>query len=767
MVSWRKVAWRSHAASIIALSFGIAPCVAQTVDDDSRTNASSTGRLEEIVVTARRQSEALQRTPLSVTALGAATLERHNVANLEAIGDLAPNLDIAVTAGSTTAANIYIRGIGTYDYQIYTDPPISIYIDGVLIARPGAALFDLVDLERVEILRGPQGTLFGRNTTGGAINITTKAPLDRPSFRQRIGYGTDDELTLRSIIDSGEIGSSGLYAKFAWSHRQRDGYVRNLNRGGKGDPGWLNSDSIWAGLHGDVTDDVRFDFHLDYSDYHAQQPLSQIVAADPDVIRYFSNSAALGGDPFQIGTGRVKRAYAGYQEPDHSQFFGTSLKIDYEPSDKLLFRNITGFRSNTINEHSNLGGQGNIKGVVQDPVTGLTSISDVTPWMLPNNDTDDDQFTNEFQIIGKASDFSYTLGLFYLRSSGSLVNPNIFTFVLPGGDVGINQNLTRRFKLKTRSYAGYGQFSFKPGALDGKLELSAGLRYTSDRKRISENSSFNETPTIVRRASDSWNNLSGLGSISYQWTPDLLTYARVSTAYRAGGFVPNTVGSYDPEKAISYEAGIKSDWLDRRLRFNASVFRTEYKDLQIQNTIQGLPVVTNAGRATYQGVEAELTAMPVRDLQLQASVGYVDPKYKRYIYVDPSTGVEIDLSNVAKFNGVSKVNAAAGIQYSTTLSDIGVLSFGIDYSYRSKKYWFPLTMLSPYNIEVASGASNNLSARLSLGDVDVSGAKLTFELWGNNLTNELVRAAGLDFGSFGTVVYERGRTIGLNVRAEF
>ncbi|XHS01658.1 TonB-dependent receptor [Sphingomonas sp. DBB INV C78] len=730
-------------------------------------NQAGTDKLEEIVVTARRQNEALQDTPLSVTALGTATLERHNVANLEAIGDIVPNLDIAVTAGSTTAANIYIRGIGTYDYQIYTDPPISIYIDGVLIARPGAALFDLVDLERVEILRGPQGTLFGRNTTGGAINMTTQAPLDRASFRQRVGYGTDDEFTFRTAIDSGEIGSSGLYAKLAYSHRQRDGYVRNLNRGGSRDPGWLDSDAIWASLRGDLADNLSFQLNLDYSDYRAQQPLSQIVAADDDVITYFSNSEALGGDPFQFGTGRVKRAFAGYQPADHSEFFGTSLKVDYDVSDDILIRNITGFRSNSINEHSNLGGQGRLKGIVLDPGSGTTSVGDVTPWTLPHNDTSDDQFTNELQLIGKSGDLSYTLGLFYLESDGSLINTNLFTFVLPGGTIGINQNLTRRFKLKTRSYAGYGQVTYKPGSMDERLELSAGIRYTSDKKRIKENTTFNEIPTNVREASDSWDNVSGLGSISYKWTPYLLTYLRVSTAYRAGGFVPNTVGSYDPEKAIAYEAGIKSEWLDSRVRFNASIFRTNYKDLQIQNTIQGLPVVTNAGRAVYQGTEAELTVMPVRDLQLQASIGYVDPKYKSYLFVDPVTGDSIDLSDEAKFNGVSKVNAAAGFQYSTMISDVGLLTFSMDYSYRSKKYWFPLTRLTPYNPDVAAGASNNLAARLALSDVEVSGVKLGFELWVDNITDELVRAAGLDFGSFGTVVYERGRTVGLNVRAEF
>lgn len=746
------------------------PAHAQSAGANAAAAEENTaGQIEQIIVTARRQSEKLQQTPLAITALSSDALRQHDVIALSSLSDLVPGLDVAVTAGSTTAANIYIRGIGTYDYQIYTDPPTTIYIDGVLNARPGAALFDMIDMERVEVLRGPQGTLFGRNTTGGAISITTRKPSANFGIQQRLSYATDDEIIAQTVLDTGEWGSSGLSARFAYAHHQRNGDVRNLNRGGNRNPGWMNSDAIWAALHGDLSPTFRFDLRLDYTDHKAQQPLFQMVGATPDVLKYFGNSPSFGGDPLNFGGGRVKRAYAGTQAPDHSKFFGTSLTLEYDLSDAVSLKNITGYRKNKIKEHSNIAGQGLLRGPVLDPVSGDISVQNITPYILPFNDTHDNQFTNELQLIGKSGELSYVLGLFYLRSKGALTNPNLFTFVLEGGELGINQNLTRRMTLTTKSYAAYGQLSWRPESFDSRLELTGGFRFTRDKKIADENTTFNGFPSNVRQVSNSWKNWSGLGSISYQWTPDVMTYLRVSNAYRAGGFVPNTVDAYDPEHALSYEVGLKSELFDRRLQLNIAAFRTIYSDLQIQNVIQGLPIITNAGKAVFTGGEIELTALPLPNLQIRANLGYVDPEYKKYLYVDPVTGEETDVSDVARFNGVSKVNASIGGLYTIPLRNEAALKLGVDYAYRSRKVWFPLDNLSPFNDAVASNAHGTLNARLTLDDVKVGGAALSVELWGENLTNKLVRSGGLDFGTlgFGTVVYERGRRLGINFRAQY
>jgi iron complex outermembrane receptor protein len=744
---------------------------ADAVAATDTTEGPQRGQLQEILVTARKVQEQLQQVPISITALSAEAIKQHDIVTLDQIRDLVPNLDVGVTAGSTTAANIYIRGVGTYDYQIYTDAPVTTYIDGVLNARPDATLFEVADLERVEVLRGPQGTLFGRNTTGGAISLITKGPSDQAGVEQRLDYGTYNDLDSRTIINTGELGDSGFKAKLMFTHHQRDGYVNNLDAGADGDPGSLNSNSLWFTLHGDLSSNLHLDYRADYTDHNAQEPFSQVIAAAPDVLTYFGKSPSYGGDPFNYNPYvRLSSAYAGDQPADHSLFGGHALTAQYDVNPALSFKDILGYRSTSVDEYINISGQGNLRGLVLDPVTDTASVQPVTPFNLPENTSRDHQISNELQALGTAGEFKYVGGLYFFYEKGNLWNPDLFTFVLPGGNVGINEETIRYVPaLTTHSYAAYAQTSYRPAALGDKLELTIGGRLTHDEKEINEDSSFNGVPTDVRNQSHAWHNASGLFSASYQWTPDVMGYARVSNAYRAGGFVPNTYGFYDPEKDVSYEAGLKSDWLDKRLRVNASVFKTNYTDLQVQNTINGLPVITNAGHATYAGGELEITAVPTENLQLLANIGYVDPKYQTYILVSPS-GVAENVANQAQFAGVSKINANVGAQYAIARMSAGNLSGRLDCSYRSRKVWFPLDSQNPYNEVIAARQHENLKARLILDDIPTgSRFKLRAEVYGANLLNEKVVAAGNDFGSlgFGTVVYEEMLTVGISLTADF
>ena len=465
----------------------------------------------------------------------------------------------------------------------------------------------------------------------------------------------------------------------------------------------------------------------------------------------------------------MSSAYAGDQPADHSVFSGHALTVQYDVNEALSFKDILGYRSTSVNEYINISGQGNLLGTVLDPVSGTTSIAPVTPFNLPGNVSRDHQISNELQALGSSGQFHYVGGLYYFYEKGSLWNPDVFSYVLPGGLAAINQEIIRNVPfLLTHSYAAFGQVSWKPAALD-QLELTFGGRYTHDEKEINEDSSSNGLPTDVRDESHSWHNLSGLFSASYQWTPDVMTYLRVSNAYRAGGFVPNTYGSYDPEKDVSYEIGLKSDWLGHRLRVNLSAFKTNYDDLQVQNTINGLPVITNAGKATYTGGELEITAVPVDGWQLEANVGYVDPKYQEYLIAQPN-GTYVNVADQAQFAGVSKVNANVAAQYSFTPAKYGDLSARLDCSYRSHKVWFPLDSQNPFNEAIATRAHENLRARITLDNIPTGAHfKLRAEIYGDNLLNEKVVAAGNDFGAlgFGTVVYEPMLTVGASITADF
>jgi len=763
----KQTAW----LGLLWMPFMGGTAAASDAAEPSTGSVTQTGQVQEIVITARKVQEPLQQVPISVTALSERAIRQNDIIALDQIRDLVPNLDVGVTAGSTTATNIYIRGVGTYDYQIYTDAPVTTYIDGVLNARPDSTLFEIADLERVEVLRGPQGTLFGRNTTGGAISLITKGPSDQTGVEERVSYGTYRDLSSRSIIDSGLLGDSGFKAKLIFTHHQRDGYVTNLDPGANGgDPGSLNTNSLWFALHGDLGAQFHLDYRADYTDHNAQEPFSQVIAATADVATYFGKSPSYGGDPFNYNPYvRMSSAFAGDQPADHSIFSGHALTLQYDVNSALSFKDILAYRSTAVNEYINISGQGNMLGAVLDPVTSAVSIAPVTPFNLPGNVSRDHQISNELQALGSSGQFHYVGGLYYFYEKGSLWNPDVFTFVLPGGALGINQEIIRSVPfLLTHSYAAYGQVSWKPAFLD-KLELTVGGRWTHDEKEINENSSSNGVLTDVRDQSHSWHNLSGLFSVSYQWTDTIMGYARISNAYRAGGFVPNTYGSYDPEKDVSYEIGLKSDWLNRRLRVNLSAFKTNYDDLQVQNTINGLPVITNAGKATYAGGEVEITAVPIDGLQLEANVGYVDPKYQQYLLVLPN-GQYQNVADQAQFAGVSKVNANIAAQYSLAPARYGDLTGRVDCSYRSRKVWFPLDSQNPFNEVIATKAHENLRARLTLDNIPTGARfRLRAELYGANLLNEKVVAAGNDFGAlgFGTVVYEPMLTLGVSLTADF
>ena len=288
------------------LLIGTAPGVSLAADaaagpaaPAAESGSEQKGQVEEILVTARKVQEQLQQVPISIGALSEQTIKQNDIVSLDQVRDLVANLDVGVNPGSTTATNLYIRGVGTYDYQIYTDAPVTTYIDGVLNARPDSTLFEIADLERVEVLRGPQGTLFGRNTTGGAISLITKGPSDQTAVEERVSYGTYKDLSSRTILNSGLLGDSGFKVKLIFTHHQRDGLVTNLDSGANGgDPGSLNSNSLWFQLHGDIGAKLHVDYRGDYTDHNAQEPFSQVIAATPDVLRYFSASPSFGGDPF-------------------------------------------------------------------------------------------------------------------------------------------------------------------------------------------------------------------------------------------------------------------------------------------------------------------------------------------------------------------------------------------------------------------------------------------------------------------------------------
>lgn len=765
-----------HALSASLLALAIAtPALAQTTAPGDAPAASEDG-IRDILVTARRRAERLQNVPLSVTGISSATIEQKNISSIEQLNGLAPSFFVTPAAGPTTSAVVAnIRGIGGSDSTGVSDYPIATYVDGVLISRPNALLFDLVDLERVEVLRGPQGTLFGRNTIGGALNIFTKGPSDAFGLEAKLTYGTFDLFKARATLDTGVMGNSSISAKIAYSHEQSDGYIKNTLSKNTADPGARNDDSLFAAVHVDAAPGLTIDIKADYTNGHNAPIYQQLSYMNPLQYAYFSQSESLGGAPLVVDPHFRKEAAIADQPRGSLKIWGGSATISYDVSDALSLKSITGYRRFREDQPVNNNAQGVLLGRLVDGTIGRVYLFDYPDPVQAR----DKQFTQEFQATGSVSDFNYVAGLYYFDQTYRSRTVQRLTSVVsfaPDDLRGFNVVSIRDYVQFAKSYAAFGQLSYTPAAISG-LELTGGLRYTHDKKRLDQANYSQGAAQTPGSGRESWNNVSWLGSVNYRVSPEFLVYARASSAYRAGGFDAGGAGnpnSFNPEKAISYEAGFKSDLLNRRLRVNGSAYITNYRNLQISQFLAGSnggrTQTVNAGRATFSGFELEATALPTDTITLNGSIGYVHPHYKRYNYLNPATDEIIDVADEVHLPHVSRTTWAAGAGWDAAQWGDTKLNLRVDYAYQSAAWMFPLDRVNPFNPEIKRNAWHTLGARITLQNWAVSDRlALTLQAYGDNLLDEKQRLSAVDFGvlGFATRTWGPDRRFGVTVTARY
>ncbi len=749
---------------------------AQEEQSAARGGASQLG---EIVVTARRTQENLQQTPVAVTALSGELLNKLNVRDVVATAQFTPNLSIAAQPASITAASVYIRGIGNASPSAVSEQGVGIYLDGVYIARSAGAIFDLVDLERVEVLRGPQGTLFGRNSVGGAVQLVSRKPSETMGAEAKAGFGTFNDWYGRLRLDTGMIEGVPLRASISYMHRQRDGYFDNTLAPSSRDPGALNSEAVTAAVQGDFGD-LTANYAFDYNTREGVSAFFQTIAATDGVRDYFGQSASYGGAPFQIGSTALRH---GQQLPGtdlagndtftvKAQVQGHALTLNWETSPQLTVKSITAYREYRQDGANSLSGNGNLLGFTLSPmlfVDGSEIPEGINPVNLYDGYTTQrqHQFSQELQLLGRVGDFKYVAGAFYFDETSSEANYQTLTYAL-GGVAGVNLAPLQAFNGKAKSHAVFGQVSYAPGA--GDFELTGGLRYTHDKKWLTL--AGDVQPNL--NGSVSYDNVSWLVSANYQLLPDLMGYVRVSSGFRAGGINPSAseINVFKPETIVSYEAGLKGEWFDRRLRTNLAVFHVDYRNLQISQFLAGsegaTSAIVNAGKVAYRGVEAEVTAVPVPGLTLDGSIGYTDPKYKTYLYLDPATDTLVNVASEARMSQAAKFNAHVGAQYEQDIG-LGTLSLRADYSYRSTVYWFTLDRLNPFNRDIRSRPDHNLRARIAIDDIAIGNAKLGLGFWGDNLTDQRNIDFGIDFGDLGYASgsFKKPRTFGVDARIRY
>ncbi|WP_029548908.1 TonB-dependent receptor [Rhizorhabdus wittichii] len=746
--------------SLAALANGAS---AQTVPDQADDQRQG---LEEIVVTARRQAENLQTTPVSVSAVSEKMLARANVTQIDRITTMVPNVSIQQQSGFLGGNTAFIRGIGTQEPLLTVDSPVGIYIDGIYVGRSNAANFALVDLQRVEVLRGPQGTLFGRNTTGGAISMTTKDPSEEMGGAIKLGLANYRERQAAARFDTGKLGNSGIAATLSYQHMQHAGFTKNPFSSSRATtPGSLNSDAVWAKVKGEWGD-FSATYIFDWNDLRGL-PLAQQPRFISNNVRGYYTNATNGGLFLSNVSESYKKslnlAIAGQQKV---KIWGHGLTLEYHVSDALNFKSITGFRSYRANPLGTYYGPPGVFG----PTT--TGIQEVYPFLSLKKVEETDQVSQEFQVLGDTGQFKYVAGLYYFKEDGSTTNPSNSTFVI-SPTLASNTASVLTFGFKAKSYAAFGQASYRPAAFDDKLELTAGVRYTKDKKEVSQ------TTPVLRNGKNTFNNTSFNAIVSYQFTDRVMTYARYGTGYRSGGF--NTRASatqnfvFLPEKAKTVEAGIKTEFFDRRLRWNAAVFNTDYSNLQVTQFVT--TAVGNSGgftsnaKATFKGFEGELQAVPVKGLTLSSSLGYVDPKYKVFIAPNPAVpGTFFNAADQSEFPYVPKWTANASIQYEGDDVGFGRPLARLAYSYMSNRF-FHANQFSGnvFYRNIRSGANKRLDGRIGLTDIALGATTVDLSFYVDNITNRHNIISGIDFGALGFAInsYAAPRRFGLDLKVSF
>jgi iron complex outermembrane receptor protein len=783
---------RTHLRAQLAVVALIAPWMANAAHAQEAAPAAeqtTSGGLDEIIVTAQKRSESLQDTPLAISAINAEMIEQRGITSVAALGSAAPNLIITETPSATANPSIAIRGIVDNDPILTADPAVGLYVDGVIVGRSAGALFDMMDLERVEVLRGPQGTLYGRNTTGGAVNLISAKPAKDFGGKLQVGFGKFDERMVKALIDTGELGDTGLALKLGYYHSQRDGTVDNLlEPSDKRDPGARNTDAVRAAVRFDKGTGFTVDYVFDSSDRNGRANAFQLRAVRQDILDYLNASPALGGTAPQVSQDRLSQIRLDNDGNAHDKVQGHALTINWEIGDATL-RSITGYRKwDNVSDSSDLDGNGGLVGFLVSPAILVPPNAFIPQGVGPidlfhtSNERHQKQFSQEFNLIGSIGDeFDYVLGAYYFRERATEVNPQGFTLVLPSpvpipiapgvnlNSFGVNLDTLLSYRHISKSMAAFSQLTWKPAALDSRLTITGGLRYTEDKKHLIQAAPVPPAPRDLTRK---FNRLNWLANISYDWSDDIMTYVRASTGYKAGGFNSRAADNngFDPEDLTSYEIGFKSELFDRRVRFNVAAFHAIYDDLQVQQFLAGTggaaSTTVNAAKATYTGIEAELQARLFDDFTVDGSIGYTDRKYKKFLFVDPMTGVAADISKVAKFQYSAATTANVGAQYETALGNFGTLTARVDWNYRSKVYWHPV---NPFNDAIADGGVGLLNARLAISDINVGGAKASIAVWGRNLTKEEYMLSGIDFGSLGFagVMYGDPRSYGIEVGFKF
>ena len=648
---------------------GFALGVAMSTPATAQTAEEQAG-LPDIVVTATRMGETeLQSTPIAVTALSADQLDDRGVRDVQDLKAYVPSLQVSDLSGYT---QLFIRGIGSNIVFIGSDPSTTIHTDGIYLARPLSYLQDFLDVERVEVLRGPQGTLYGRNSVGGTINIVSRKPSAELEGQVQAAYGSFDRYAAQAYI-SGPI-AGGVRASLAADISGHDAFRKNVSTGNDAEDlksrGVRGQILIPIGASGEWT--LRADWSRQSGAFGAYPKLIRPTGnpTDDAILEDF-DKVSMNRDNFTV----LKN-------------YGVSSDLILPLVDGIKLRSLTGYR------------------VFRGRIVADADASSADVLLNQLRPIRQHQFSQELSLLGDSERLSWVLGAYYFDER----NREPLTLTLfPFGASHIQRPL-----LQARSIAFFGQGEYR---LSDQFSVIAGLRYTRERKRYAIDDYFTASTDTDPSVAEQGFVLSGIPGLPNPFSIDtkrhddaftpkfginftpgerVLIYASATRGFKSGGYdygannAVDAAAGYGPEKLWSYELGLKSDWLDRRLRFNLTGFYYDYTDLQVQSYVQigaSLGARTqNAATARVKGIEAEIVARPVRPLELTANVAWLDAKYRDYPDAFVTTFGNFDASG-NRLNNAPRWSATFGAAYTVELADAGKIVLGADAHVQSRIYF--------------------------------------------------------------------------------
>jgi iron complex outermembrane receptor protein len=771
------------------------------------TAAPAEGQLAEVTVTARFRAEKLQETPLAITAVTGDTLAARGQTDVTNLAAFVPNAVINPLGagwGATIAASI--RGVGLSDNSLSFEPGVPIYVDGVYLGRPQGAILDLLDLDRVEVLRGPQGTLFGKNAIGGTVSLISKAPTGDGHGYVDVGLGDFNRRDFRGAYDLSVVPDQ-LFARVSFSSKRHDGYVDvldyecvhgpgTLGSGGPGIPGQLpiklgsqtsptdsrgcivdhqgneNVQSVRLALRYLATDNFEANLTGDYT--------TQNQEGAPDQYDMMDGAGILTGPWNQLVGVPV------FGIPWDQRFLPTRNYTNYDaytdPMTGHVFPNVNNMTEWGVSNVNNwtIVPAVNLKAVTAyrkfSNSFGRNSSGSPIPINYTWDTSDHEQFSEEITLSGNAiQKLDWTVGGFFYNARDSNQGfSSLFPLFLPALSFNDYDNQT------TKDYAAFlhGVYHFTD-----KASLEVGVRYTTDSKHaVIFRQEFAGPITIPHTPVDVYAvRVSPKIGFSYQFLPDFMGYIQFSSGFRGGGFGPRPsdayqVRSFKPEDLKTTELGIKSEWLDHRLRWNSAVFYSQYTNLQEGfNTTDPSGIAwfstVNVGASRIYGFEAELLAEPVTGLQFQGSFGYLNYKVTDAgAPIDPASGQSKFGICITHSDGspcvpprTPKYTAGLSAQYTANVTSSGsTLTARLDSTYQSAVYFTDLT----YHAVPGQEGYALLNGRLTWESHD---KEWSAAVWGTNLTNKFYYQGKLTLQILG---FEEGnpgapRMWGINLRRMF